>query len=270
MDKFLSDMLIEARKDKFMRLTPIEAKLVRKPLKFAEKATLDEKLVIASKLGKRIYIVATDDNVEINSHEFAKIFRYTFFSKERNDDAIELIEDKGVVVFGSETISRWMQRTELFLNSDLFELSNVVKRLKGKRGIVNFGFDKSDNALKDIFMHTAIRMYFGSLKAKSFVKLFALNDKEFSILSVIWLSARPMTNEGIRAKLQILQGLKVADIRASLKVLSLKKYIHGVPREATHANGVRTQLWMLTESGHECIEKFIRKVAEETMTNLYE
>ena len=262
-------MLVEGRKDKFMRLTPNEAKLVRKPQVFAEKATLDQKLAIAQKLGKRVYIVLTNDDVEINAHEFAKIFRYTFFSEERNEEAMELIDEKGVVVFGSESISRWMQRTEMFLNSDLFEITKAIKRLKGKKVVANFGFESKENELKDIFMHTMMRMFFACLKWKTFLKFFAINEKEFTILCIIWLSARPMSNEGIRGKLESISDSKVADVRSSLKHLAIKKYIHGVPKEATHVKN-RSSLWMLTEGGYECISSFVKRVTQDTITNLYE
>lgn len=269
LDNFLIDLLEEGRKDKFMRLTPSEARMVQKPNFFAEKATLDQKLTIAQKLGKRIYVIITNEDADINAHEFAKIFRYTFFSEERNDEAIEFIDEKGVVVFGSESISRWLQRTEMFLNSDLYEITKAIKRLKGKKVVANFGFQNSQHELKDLFMHTMMRMFFACLKWKTFLKFYAINEKEFSILCIIWLSARPMSNEGLRAKLENIGDVKVADVRSSLKHLALKKYIHGVSKEATHVKG-RASLWMLTDAGYECINAFIKKVSQDTITNIYE
>lgn len=262
-------MLIEGRKDNFSRLSPVEAKLVRKPEKFASTAPLDQKLAIAQKLGKRVYIIVTNDGIEINSHEFAKIFRYTFFSEARNTEAFDLIDEKGVVVFGSESVSRWMQRTELFLNSDLFEITKAIKKIRGKKVVVNFGFDNSEYELKDMFMHTVVRMFFAAMKSKVFLKFFSVTEKEFSIISVLWLSARPMTNEGLRKKMESLGGGRVADLRASLKNLTIKKMIHSVPKEATHVKQ-RVALWMLTEAGHDCMNKFIKRVTEETIVNLYE
>lgn len=262
-------MLTEAQKDKFMRLTPVEAKLVRKPLEFAKSSTLDEKLMIAHKLGKRICIVVINDDVEINAHEFAKIFRYTFFSEERNEEAMELIDEKGVVVIGGESIARWMQRTELFLSSDLVEISRAIKKLKNKKAINNFNFDNKESDLKDLFMHTITRMYFASLKFKSFTKFFAINEKEFAILCIIWMSGRPMSNEGIRVKLESLVGKEATDLRSPLKHLALKKYVRSVPKEATHVKS-RTMLWMLTEAGHDCIDSFVKKITNETISTIYE
>ena len=49
LDGFATDMLLEAKKDRFMRLSPAEAVLVNDPNKFLTLATLAEKLVIAQK-----------------------------------------------------------------------------------------------------------------------------------------------------------------------------------------------------------------------------
>ncbi len=270
LDDFAMQVFEEAKANGFMRLTPSEAKAIINPVGFLERTTLDEKMMIAHKLNKRMFVVVIDEDAKITKGDFSKIFFQTYMSEEANSAAIERIDEIGLVVIGGETIARHLQRTELFLSSDLYEISKILRKMKNKKvGVKNYHFKNNESELKNVFMHFILRCFFETMNMNTYLDFMEISRKEFGILSLMWMSGRPMDNDVLRSKLENILGTGVGDIRSSFKHLHLKRYIRGVEKEPTH-HKKRIQLWMLTEAGHDCISKFIHKVTEHVATNIYE
>lgn len=180
-----------------MRLTPKEMRLLKKPQRLAAMKSLDEKLMIASKLNKRIYIVMVNKDSDIDHIEFAKMFRQTFIDEQKNKEAIELMDAHGLVVCGNETVSRFLQKAELFMNSDYYEVAKVIHRMKNRKASVGTVLSDKEYELKTLFMHTILRMHFATFRMKDYLKMMAMNEKEFAILAVLFLTAKPMLSNTI-------------------------------------------------------------------------
>lgn len=250
------------------RLTPNEYRLVFDPVKFSEKTSLDEKMMIAEKLGKRWMILFIDDDKGLDHMEFAKLFRQTWINEAKNSKAIEIADDKGIVAIANETVGRFIQKYELFIGSDMFEAARVMKRIKNKKvGIQNHHFNNNEFELKMIFMSTILRTFFAVAKMKEFLKYMGLHQVEFAMLCVLYLSGRPMELEMVRLKTEMMLNRHIQ--RLMVKRLGHKNYIHIVEKESTHIVH-KAGLWMITHKGQECIQDFIRKVTEETIGKSYE
>ncbi len=263
------DLLEIAKNKGFKNLTPLDIKMLRKPVKFVGSVSLDDKLRIAHKLGKQVAIVIVDEN-GLDGHNFSKIFKQTFSSNEQNEEAIELIDGAGLVVLGDETVGRHLQRTEMFMNTDLFEVSKVMKRIKNRKvGVENHHFDNKQHDLKELFFNTVVRMFFAACNMDDYLETMGLTKREFAILCILWLSQKPMTNDTISQKMNLMIGTKIMDIRSQLKHLQIKNFVKGVSKEISHKYG-RKYLFMLSHLGKECIDNFVKRVTEQTMTTLYE
>lgn len=263
------EVLASAKRKGFEGFTPEEIKKVKKPKSFVDSVGMDDKLRLAYKAGKQVAIVIVDEN-GMNMHDFSKIFKQPFSSIERNNESLETVEEFGVVVIADETVGKHIQRAEMFLNSDLVAVSKVMKKLKARKvGIENYHFDRREYELKEIFLSVVIRMFFAAYNMDVFLETMALSKKEFAILSIMWLAGRPVTNETMSDKLSNMFGAKPTDLRTSLKLMMGKKHIQSTSKESSHVHG-RRMLFTLTLQGRDIITKFIRRVTEQTMTNLYE
>ena len=101
-----------------------------------------------------------------------------------------------------------------------------------------------------------------------YLKMMAMNEKEFAILCGLYLTARPMSEHDLRQYIgKVLW--KVGDLRSNLKHLAMKGYILKVERESTH-NKRTACLWLLNTSAHNAVESFLHKVIQETIANVYE
>lgn len=251
-------------------LTPSEVSVAIKPKVLANRS-LDEKLIIASKLNKRVVIVLIDKDPKkaIGNKEFSQIFRQTFISTEQNKKAAELMEDSGLVIIGNETISRYLQRAELFLNSDFIAVTKAIKRIRAKKGFVKQTFRNDELSLKELFMHTVLRMFFCLKPMQRYLEVMQLALKEFAILATLWMDSRPLSNETIRLRVNKLCGTTDNDLRSSFKHMALKGYIVREDRESTHVKR-KQGIFMLTNKGHDTIFQFIERVTQESMSNVYE
>lgn len=269
LDYFFEEMLIEAKSDGFMRLSAKEAGRVRNTNRFLSNSWLDEKLSIANKLNRQVYLVLIDKEKGLETRDFSKLFRKPFVSKEANKEAIEVLCEKNIIVIGSETVATHLQRLELLLSSEMYAVTKVFKKLQNKSGITSITFNNKEYDLKDSFMRTVLRMYFASMNMDAHMKSMNLTKSDFAILSILWLSQKPLDSETIRLRLISLVNIHRADIRKLMIVLHEKQYIVTTQKESTNQKG-RSKLFMLSLKGHDCIDKFIKKVTQETTSTIYE
>jgi predicted transcriptional regulator len=268
-DTLALDVLDAAKKNGFDGFTHEEIKKVKKPRTFVDSVSLDDKLRIAYKAGKQVAIVVMDEK-GMNMQEFSKVFKQPFSNAESNNEAIEMVEEVGIVVICDETVGKHIQRTEMFLNSDLVAVSKVMKKLKTRKvGIENYHFDNKEYELKEIFLAVVVRMFFAADNMDDFLTTMAVSKKEFTIMCILWLSGRPMTNETISTKLVSMAGTKQSDVRSAIRILIGKKHVQSTAKDSSHVHG-RKYLFTLSLQGKEVINKFIKRVTEQTMSNLYE
>jgi DNA-binding MarR family transcriptional regulator len=266
----LSLDIYERAKANPTKLTPHEIRMVRHLNMFTAQTPLDEKIIIANKLGKKVMVVVIDDEKGIDHNEFMKLFRRTWLTPEQNNEAIELTEDKCLSVVSTETVARWLQKYELFIGSDMVDVARAMKRIKNKKvGIQKHHFNNEEIELKTLFFSTILRQHFAIQNTETYLTMMAIDEKQLSILSVLYLSSRPMESELVRMKMEKLLRQPVKQLRQHIIKLSKLGYIHRVEKESSHVNH-RTPLWMLTFKGHELIEEFIKKVTEETIGTIYD
>lgn len=268
----LADEISEMVKKNHYALTPAEVHVARKPRIF-NRRSLDERLIIAAKLNKRVCIVVIDQKSEISNKDFSRMFRQTYLTPEKNNKAAELFMENGISIIASDTIARYMQRAELFLNSDFMAATKAMKKIRQKKGFSNQIFSDAEVSLKDIFMHTVLRMYFAMKPMTSYLEVMSLNIKEFTILAILWMDARALSNDAICSRYERLAGEPAPNrgygLSTSFKYLGTKGYIEKEFKESTHIKE-KKGLFMLTQKGHDVIFNFVKKVADETMSNVYE
>ncbi len=249
-----------------MKLTVDELKLVNRPSTFVKSGFLDEKLIVASKLGKKVFIVIINEDSEFTDKEFGLMFRQSFLTKEKNLAIAEIATEKGLVVVGDESVSRYLTKADMFLSSSMYEILKTMKKIRSKGGY----HARATRELKDmeekqeLLSHTLKSMLF-TYKMENYMKAFGVHKKvQFASLCVLYLEAIPLSIRNIGEKVRKYLGSNDADPIGAMKILSRLGYVEQTKLGYSAAGGKQYNFpakgWLLSSSGRDLVVSVMNKM----------
>lgn len=267
MDDFFSKVISDATLPQIQALEPEIAKFVVKGGSGnINRQYLDKRLIVATKLKRRFFLIGMDGEKKMKRSEVFKILMHIFSTPEKNEEAADIAEEFNIMCVGDESIMRYLHKLELFLNSNLYHVSSVLKRARGGQAS---DVEQRENE-KEELVHTMMKIWQNVYLARQYLKAIGLNEEDFLVLSFMYLEAKPMT------KPYLIQGLRkfTARDRVIFKATTLtrRKYIEPTLLDSQFVKVEETaklyrnqqrkirKAWQLTTSGHEAIGLMLKRM----------